>query len=153
MSFIFCHNCSNVIWQARFRGADEVFKISRTWSRFDLYLDAVGEHRGLGPSISKVRSLKMDKKIWTEELIQVNKLKIITSLVETSLCCKFMSLSVIHWGWSQLSTLQIIWWTLNTYFLRKSPISLDSSLEQGAQLQSFRATFLQLEVCWRSDAS
>uniref|UniRef100_A0A3B5M6K8 Arf-GAP domain-containing protein n=1 Tax=Xiphophorus couchianus TaxID=32473 RepID=A0A3B5M6K8_9TELE len=55
-----------------------------------------GEHRGLGPSISKVRSLKMDKKIWTEELIQVNKLKIITSLVETSLCCKFVSLSVIH---------------------------------------------------------
>uniref|UniRef100_A0A8D0D001 ArfGAP with RhoGAP domain, ankyrin repeat and PH domain 1 n=1 Tax=Sander lucioperca TaxID=283035 RepID=A0A8D0D001_SANLU len=30
-----------------------------------------GEHRGLGPSISKVRSLKMDKNIWTEELIQV----------------------------------------------------------------------------------
>uniref|UniRef100_A0A803SM83 ArfGAP with RhoGAP domain, ankyrin repeat and PH domain 1 n=1 Tax=Anolis carolinensis TaxID=28377 RepID=A0A803SM83_ANOCA len=26
-----------------------------------------GEHRGLGPSISKVRSLKMDKKVWTEE--------------------------------------------------------------------------------------
>ncbi|KAG9335257.1 hypothetical protein JZ751_005436, partial [Albula glossodonta] len=30
-----------------------------------------GEHRGLGPSISKVRSLKMDKKVWTDELIQV----------------------------------------------------------------------------------
>ncbi|XP_055369965.1 arf-GAP with Rho-GAP domain, ANK repeat and PH domain-containing protein 1-like isoform X2 [Betta splendens] len=30
-----------------------------------------GEHRGLGPSISKVRSLKMDRKIWTEELIQL----------------------------------------------------------------------------------
>lgn len=30
-----------------------------------------GEHRGLGPSISKVRSLKMDKKVWTEELVQV----------------------------------------------------------------------------------
>ncbi|XP_075871057.1 arf-GAP with Rho-GAP domain, ANK repeat and PH domain-containing protein 1 isoform X4 [Nelusetta ayraudi] len=30
-----------------------------------------GEHRGLGPSISKVRSLKMDKKVWTEELIQI----------------------------------------------------------------------------------
>uniref|UniRef100_A0A8C2A0C1 ArfGAP with RhoGAP domain, ankyrin repeat and PH domain 1 n=1 Tax=Cyprinus carpio TaxID=7962 RepID=A0A8C2A0C1_CYPCA len=29
-----------------------------------------GEHRGLGPSISKVRSLKMDKKVWTEDLIQ-----------------------------------------------------------------------------------
>uniref|UniRef100_A0AAQ5XQG1 ArfGAP with RhoGAP domain, ankyrin repeat and PH domain 1 n=1 Tax=Amphiprion ocellaris TaxID=80972 RepID=A0AAQ5XQG1_AMPOC len=29
-----------------------------------------GEHRGLGPSISKVRSLKMDRKVWTEELIQ-----------------------------------------------------------------------------------
>ncbi|XP_049582676.1 arf-GAP with Rho-GAP domain, ANK repeat and PH domain-containing protein 1 isoform X3 [Syngnathus scovelli] len=30
-----------------------------------------GEHRGLGPNISKVRSLKMDRKIWTEELVQV----------------------------------------------------------------------------------
>ncbi|KAG8542940.1 hypothetical protein GDO81_025768 [Engystomops pustulosus] len=30
-----------------------------------------GEHRSLGPSISKVRSLKMDNKIWTEELIEV----------------------------------------------------------------------------------
>ncbi|KAK7883306.1 hypothetical protein WMY93_029480 [Mugilogobius chulae] len=30
-----------------------------------------GEHRGLGPSISKVRSLKMDKKVWTDELIQL----------------------------------------------------------------------------------
>lgn len=30
-----------------------------------------GEHRSLGPSISKVRSLKMDKKVWTEDLIQV----------------------------------------------------------------------------------
>uniref|UniRef100_A0A3B1KJ68 ArfGAP with RhoGAP domain, ankyrin repeat and PH domain 1 n=1 Tax=Astyanax mexicanus TaxID=7994 RepID=A0A3B1KJ68_ASTMX len=29
-----------------------------------------GEHRSLGPSISKVRSLKMDKKVWTNELIQ-----------------------------------------------------------------------------------
>ncbi|KAM4045149.1 LOW QUALITY PROTEIN: arf-GAP with Rho-GAP domain, ANK repeat and PH domain-containing protein 1 [Anomaloglossus baeobatrachus] len=28
-----------------------------------------GEHRSLGPSISKVRSLKMDNRIWTEELI------------------------------------------------------------------------------------
>ncbi|MGH0181634.1 UNVERIFIED_CONTAM: hypothetical protein FKN15_007513, partial [Acipenser sinensis] len=30
-----------------------------------------GEHRGLGPSISKVRSLKMDKKVWTEELVEL----------------------------------------------------------------------------------
>ncbi|XP_030632660.1 arf-GAP with Rho-GAP domain, ANK repeat and PH domain-containing protein 1 [Chanos chanos] len=30
-----------------------------------------GEHRGLGPSISKVRSLKMDKKVWTEDMIQL----------------------------------------------------------------------------------
>ncbi|KAM6946388.1 arf-GAP with Rho-GAP domain, ANK repeat and PH domain-containing protein 1 [Aplochiton taeniatus] len=30
-----------------------------------------GEHRGLGPSISKVRSLKMDRKVWTPELVQV----------------------------------------------------------------------------------
>nr|XP_033803816.1 arf-GAP with Rho-GAP domain, ANK repeat and PH domain-containing protein 1 isoform X2 [Geotrypetes seraphini] len=30
-----------------------------------------GEHRGLGPSVSKVRSLKMDRKVWTEELIQL----------------------------------------------------------------------------------
>ncbi|NXQ99213.1 ARAP1 protein, partial [Sagittarius serpentarius] len=30
-----------------------------------------GEHRGLGPGITKVRSLKMDRKVWTEELIEV----------------------------------------------------------------------------------
>ncbi|XP_060744888.1 arf-GAP with Rho-GAP domain, ANK repeat and PH domain-containing protein 1-like isoform X2 [Tachysurus vachellii] len=30
-----------------------------------------GEHRSLGPSISKVRSLKMDKKVWTEDLVQL----------------------------------------------------------------------------------
>ncbi|XP_058269337.1 arf-GAP with Rho-GAP domain, ANK repeat and PH domain-containing protein 1-like isoform X3 [Hemibagrus wyckioides] len=30
-----------------------------------------GEHRSLGPSISKVRSLKMDRKVWTDDLIQL----------------------------------------------------------------------------------
>uniref|UniRef100_A0A8C5MGV4 ArfGAP with RhoGAP domain, ankyrin repeat and PH domain 1 n=1 Tax=Leptobrachium leishanense TaxID=445787 RepID=A0A8C5MGV4_9ANUR len=30
-----------------------------------------GQHRSLGPSISKVRSLKMDNKVWTDELIQL----------------------------------------------------------------------------------
>ncbi|KAM6288946.1 arf-GAP with Rho-GAP domain, ANK repeat and PH domain-containing protein 1, partial [Aegotheles albertisi] len=30
-----------------------------------------GEHRALGPGITKVRSLKMDRKVWTEELIQL----------------------------------------------------------------------------------
>ncbi|NWX27471.1 ARAP1 protein, partial [Notiomystis cincta] len=30
-----------------------------------------GEHRALGPGITKVRSLKMDKKVWTEELIEL----------------------------------------------------------------------------------
>nr|XP_020647517.1 arf-GAP with Rho-GAP domain, ANK repeat and PH domain-containing protein 1 [Pogona vitticeps] len=30
-----------------------------------------GEHRGLGPGVTKVRSLKMDKKVWTEELIEL----------------------------------------------------------------------------------
>eukprot|EP00063_Salmo_salar_P095899 XP_014070734.1 PREDICTED: arf-GAP with Rho-GAP domain, ANK repeat and PH domain-containing protein 1-like [Salmo salar] len=34
-------------------------------------LNHEGEHRGLGPSISKVRSLKMDRRVWTEDLIQV----------------------------------------------------------------------------------
>ncbi|XP_069496367.1 arf-GAP with Rho-GAP domain, ANK repeat and PH domain-containing protein 1 isoform X3 [Ambystoma mexicanum] len=30
-----------------------------------------GEHRSLGPGVSKVRSLKMDRKVWTKELIQL----------------------------------------------------------------------------------
>ncbi|XP_053535167.1 arf-GAP with Rho-GAP domain, ANK repeat and PH domain-containing protein 1 isoform X2 [Ictalurus punctatus] len=30
-----------------------------------------GQHRSLGPSISKVRSLKMDRKVWTDDLIQL----------------------------------------------------------------------------------
>lgn len=37
---------------------------------FNLFF-LLGEHRGLGPSISKVRSLKMDRKVWTEELVKV----------------------------------------------------------------------------------
>lgn len=30
-----------------------------------------GQHRALGSSVSKVRSLTMDNKVWTEPLIQV----------------------------------------------------------------------------------
>ena len=30
-----------------------------------------GEHHGLGAGVSKVRSLKMDRKVWTEALILV----------------------------------------------------------------------------------
>ncbi|XP_048644084.1 arf-GAP with Rho-GAP domain, ANK repeat and PH domain-containing protein 1 isoform X7 [Marmota marmota marmota] len=30
-----------------------------------------GEHRGLGAGVSKVRSLKMDRKVWTEKLIEL----------------------------------------------------------------------------------
>lgn len=38
----------------------------------ELYLVLMtGEHRGLGAAVSKVRSLKMDRKVWTETLIQV----------------------------------------------------------------------------------
>ena len=32
---------------------------------------STGEHRGLGAGVSKVRSLKMDRKVWTETLIEV----------------------------------------------------------------------------------
>ncbi|XP_010725082.1 arf-GAP with Rho-GAP domain, ANK repeat and PH domain-containing protein 1-like [Meleagris gallopavo] len=32
-----------------------------------------GEHRALGPNVSKVRSLKMDSRVWSEELIQVSR--------------------------------------------------------------------------------
>lgn len=32
-----------------------------------------GQHRALGSSLSKVRSLKMDNKVWTEPLIQVRR--------------------------------------------------------------------------------
>lgn len=30
-----------------------------------------GQHRSLGPGISKVRSMKLDSSIWTNELIEV----------------------------------------------------------------------------------
>uniref|UniRef100_A0A8C3XZG0 ArfGAP with RhoGAP domain, ankyrin repeat and PH domain 1 n=1 Tax=Catharus ustulatus TaxID=91951 RepID=A0A8C3XZG0_CATUS len=43
-----------------------------------------GEHRGLGPGITKVRSLKMDRKVWTEELIEALCAAVTTSdLAET----------------------------------------------------------------------
>lgn len=34
----------------------------------------LGQHRGLGPSISKVRSLKLDSSIWSNELVEVSSL-------------------------------------------------------------------------------
>lgn len=34
---------------------------------------SAGEHRGLGAGVSKVRSLKMDRKVWTETLIEVGR--------------------------------------------------------------------------------
>lgn len=34
---------------------------------------STGEHRGLGAGVSKVRSLKMDRKVWTETLIEVGR--------------------------------------------------------------------------------
>lgn len=52
----------------------------RTWSQYQFSPSnqkktphVLGEHRGLGPSVSKVRSLKMDRKVWTEELVQVQR--------------------------------------------------------------------------------
>ncbi|XP_053791155.1 arf-GAP with Rho-GAP domain, ANK repeat and PH domain-containing protein 1 isoform X3 [Vidua chalybeata] len=43
-----------------------------------------GEHRGMGPGITKVRSLKMDRKVWTEELIEALCVAVTTSdLAET----------------------------------------------------------------------
>uniref|UniRef100_A0A4X2LU76 ArfGAP with RhoGAP domain, ankyrin repeat and PH domain 1 n=1 Tax=Vombatus ursinus TaxID=29139 RepID=A0A4X2LU76_VOMUR len=45
------------------------------WASINLCLvickRCAGEHRWLGPSISKVRSLKMDRKVWTEDLIEL----------------------------------------------------------------------------------
>uniref|UniRef100_UPI00398EF4A6 arf-GAP with Rho-GAP domain, ANK repeat and PH domain-containing protein 1 n=1 Tax=Pristiophorus japonicus TaxID=55135 RepID=UPI00398EF4A6 len=45
------------------------------WAAINLCLvmckKCAGEHRALGPGISKVRSLKMDKKVWTEQMIQM----------------------------------------------------------------------------------
>lgn len=34
---------------------------------------STGEHRGMGAGVSKVRSLKMDRKVWTETLIEVGR--------------------------------------------------------------------------------
>ncbi|XP_047463937.1 arf-GAP with Rho-GAP domain, ANK repeat and PH domain-containing protein 1 isoform X2 [Mugil cephalus] len=45
------------------------------WASVNLLLvichDCAGQHRALGSNLSKVRSLKMDNKIWTEPLIQL----------------------------------------------------------------------------------
>uniref|UniRef100_A0A8C7MAB6 ArfGAP with RhoGAP domain, ankyrin repeat and PH domain 1 n=1 Tax=Oncorhynchus kisutch TaxID=8019 RepID=A0A8C7MAB6_ONCKI len=53
-----------------------------------------GEHRGLGPSISKVRSLKMDRKVWTEELIQALCINVQCSDVLETLCLVFCGADV-----------------------------------------------------------
>ncbi|XP_059502842.1 arf-GAP with Rho-GAP domain, ANK repeat and PH domain-containing protein 1 isoform X2 [Stegostoma tigrinum] len=45
------------------------------WASINLCLvvckRCAGEHRALGPGISKIRSLKMDKKAWTEQMIKM----------------------------------------------------------------------------------
>ncbi|XP_038673920.1 arf-GAP with Rho-GAP domain, ANK repeat and PH domain-containing protein 1 isoform X3 [Scyliorhinus canicula] len=45
------------------------------WASINLCLvvckKCAGEHRALGPGISKIRSLKMDKKVWTKRMIQM----------------------------------------------------------------------------------
>ncbi|XP_041055751.1 arf-GAP with Rho-GAP domain, ANK repeat and PH domain-containing protein 1-like isoform X2 [Carcharodon carcharias] len=45
------------------------------WASVNLCLvvckKCAGEHRALGPGISKIRSLKMDKKVWTERMIKM----------------------------------------------------------------------------------
>ncbi|XP_060682327.1 arf-GAP with Rho-GAP domain, ANK repeat and PH domain-containing protein 1 isoform X1 [Hemiscyllium ocellatum] len=45
------------------------------WASINLCLvickKCAGEHRALGPGISKIRSLKMDKKVWTEQMIKM----------------------------------------------------------------------------------
>ncbi|XP_048453815.1 arf-GAP with Rho-GAP domain, ANK repeat and PH domain-containing protein 1-like [Rhincodon typus] len=45
------------------------------WASINLCLvvckRCAGEHRALGPGISKIRSLKMDKKVWTEQMIKM----------------------------------------------------------------------------------
>uniref|UniRef100_A0A8C7G7Z3 ArfGAP with RhoGAP domain, ankyrin repeat and PH domain 1 n=1 Tax=Oncorhynchus kisutch TaxID=8019 RepID=A0A8C7G7Z3_ONCKI len=66
-----------------------------------------GEHRGLGPSISKVRSLKMDRRVWTEELIQAD-------------CPSPLSLALAH---NQKLQAQFLSHNLNTgiYMLYSSP--------------------------------
>lgn len=56
-----------------------------------------GHHRALGSNLSKVRSLKMDNKIWTEPLIQV-RVGWTTHTGEGGMNCEY------RWGWTHKST-------------------------------------------------
>ncbi|XP_071216174.1 arf-GAP with Rho-GAP domain, ANK repeat and PH domain-containing protein 1-like isoform X1 [Salvelinus alpinus] len=67
---------ANQIWAERSNGCcADCGAAKPEWAAINLCVvvckRCAGEHRGLGPSISKVRSLKMDRRVWTEELIQV----------------------------------------------------------------------------------
>lgn len=44
-----------------------------------------GQHRSLGSNVSKVRSLKMDNKVWTEPLMQVGGHQSVSPLQEVSM--------------------------------------------------------------------
>lgn len=60
-----------------------------------------GEHRGLGAGVSKVRSLKMDRKVWTETLIQVGVPRVIHvwGYVSQLLSSSPISLASELWSW------------------------------------------------------
>lgn len=54
-------------------GGERRVKI-RFWSDSKPVSVILGQHRALGPSISKVRSLKLDSSIWSNELVEVGSL-------------------------------------------------------------------------------
>lgn len=74
-----------------------------------------GEHRGLGAGVSKVRSLKMDRKVWTETLIQVG-LSCLSPLLGVSpRSCHFPPSEPggLRWGfWKNLFLAKLANWLL-----------------------------------------
>ncbi|XP_023254991.1 arf-GAP with Rho-GAP domain, ANK repeat and PH domain-containing protein 1-like [Seriola lalandi dorsalis] len=72
-------SCSQVairLWENRYnKVCGDCGSANPEWASVNLLLvicqACAGQHRALGSKLSKVRSLKMDNKVWTEPLIQV----------------------------------------------------------------------------------
>lgn len=76
-SALSCNMVANRLWSSPWnKDCADCGAPNPEWASVNLLVviceECAGEHRSMGSSRSKVRSLKLDNKVWTEPLIQVS---------------------------------------------------------------------------------
>ncbi|XP_060129967.1 arf-GAP with Rho-GAP domain, ANK repeat and PH domain-containing protein 1 isoform X8 [Zootoca vivipara] len=106
-----------------------------------------GEHRGLGPNVTKVRSLKMDKKVWTEELIEALCAAVTTSDLAETLSLLFCGAEVNCYTGdpdypSPIALAEQAGQRLQVEFLLHNKTSETPQLDMGTNIEKHYSIFL-----------